>query len=324
MEPVFLLVLAASAFVAYNIGANDSSNAVGTVVGASTVRYRTAILLVSFFALTGALLQSHENSKTVGGRIIPSSAFAEDSRLLLAVLVSASIIVLAFTLLATPVSTSQALVGSVAGAAVALGYSKGAAGGVLLKIVASWIAAPFVSCILAMLIYFKLVSPLARRLGIISFNQVFRILMFFGAAFISYNIGANGLGNALGPLVAHSGGLHASPAIILAMALALCLGAFTLGHRVTETLGKKITSLGPATGFTAQLASAVTVYSFVLMGIPVSTTQAIVGGIAGVGLTKGAATVNARLLGKIFFGWISTPLLAACGSILLYNFLQIL
>jgi len=76
------------------------------------------------------------------------------------------------------------------------------------------------------------------------------------------------------------------------------------------TVGKEITHLGEYSAFIAELSEAVTIEIFTQVGVPVSTSQAIVGGVVGVGLIKGAETVNKRTLMEIGIGWISTPISA--------------
>jgi PiT family inorganic phosphate transporter len=170
-----------------------------------------------------------------------------------------------------------------------------------------------------------------------------KALTVVAAVFVAYNLGANDVANAVGPLVGANalGGyehewrigsheashitvdLRVLPALLGALmgGLALGLGAIMLGRGVVETMGGGITPLGPVSALAAQLASAITVYLFVHQGIPVSTTQAIVGGVIGVGLTKGVRTVNFGTIRNIMLGWVATPLASGIIAIGLYYLL---
>ena len=101
----------------------------------------------------------------------------------------------------------------------------------------------------------------------------------------------------------------------------MAVGAWTFGSRVTDTVGKSITALDYGGAFSAQFAAAFGVHLFSMMGIPVSTSQAVVGGVIGVGLTKGMRAVSMGKIKTIFAGWIITPLCAAVFAALLYKLL---
>jgi PiT family inorganic phosphate transporter len=103
--------------------------------------------------------------------------------------------------------------------------------------------------------------------------------------------------------------------------VAMAIGAWTFGARVTDTVGKSITSLDYSGALAAQLSAAFGVHLFSMAGIPVSTSQAVVGGVIGVGLTKGARAVSGKKIRRIFAGWIITPACAAAFAAILYRLL---
>ena len=104
--------------------------------------------------------------------------------------------------------------------------------------------------------------------------------------------------------------------------VSIALGVLTYSKNVMMTVGKKITTLGPLTAFIAVLGQAITVYIFTQVGVPVSTSQAIVGAVAGVGLVKGMHVINLKTILNIVIGWISTPVSGALVSILLCLFIK--
>ncbi|MGC8816537.1 MAG: inorganic phosphate transporter, partial [Candidatus Hadarchaeum sp.] len=121
----------------------------------------------------------------------------------------------------------------------------------------------------------------------------------------AYVLGANDVGASLGVVRAFFG----SPPQLVALfgAVALAAGALTFSRRVITTVGSGIAKIGPTTAIAAQLGAALTVWSFVQFGMPVSTSEAIVGGVAGAALFKSTATVSKRRLGKIALTLVVTP-----------------
>jgi PiT family inorganic phosphate transporter len=361
MDFLTLCILLAGLFIGWNIGANDAANAIGTVVGSHIMEFKKAVLVLFIFVLIGASLQGHRNIQTVGRGIVPNVpcdhnqdcpngnychfsheenvcrdkethekvAFFEMDRLaVLSALLAASVFVMFITLYGMPVSTSQAIVGAVAGSGIALGVVREMDLSFIARIVMCWVLAPIASGFMAYGVYRFVLRPLGHRMSPFTFARTFKTLTIVGAAFVSYNLGANDLANSIGPIMAS--GIHLSLAlpglslgsdllIPIAVSVAIYMGASTLGWNVVSTVGKKITNLGAASAFAAQFSSAVIVYLFILFGIPVSTTQAIVGAVAGVGLTKSTRTVNQRLVRHILLGWVLTPVFAAVLSLSFYN-----
>lgn len=101
----------------------------------------------------------------------------------------------------------------------------------------------------------------------------------------------------------------------------MAVGALTFGQRVTETVGKSITPLDYAGALAAQTSAAFGVHLFSMLGIPVSTSQAVVGGVIGVGLTKGMQVVSTGKIRTIFIGWVATPTCAAIFAATVYRLL---
>jgi PiT family inorganic phosphate transporter len=245
---------------------------------------------------------------------------------------STGFIALVLTFLEVPISISQIMVGSVLGVGLALGILESMHYDVVAKIILSWIATPIASCVLTNLLYNLIVIPLSARLTFISFNRLCVILTIFGAMFMSYDIGANDIGVILGPLVASGlfkelnfAGLVVSPVFLLSAFIGVVagVGALFLGEPVAYTIGKKITVLDPMSSFSSQLGAGMVIYFFILLGIPISTGQAIVGGIFGVGLAKGMNLIGRKTMRKIIVWWITTPLIALVLSALLYRIIII-
>lgn len=149
-----------------------------------------------------------------------------------------------------------------------------------------------------------------------SVERVFGVLMIFTACSMAFAHGSNDVANAVGPLAAianivQSGGLVSATApmpgwILLTGALGIVIGLATYGWKVIATVGQKITELTPSRGFAATLAAASTVVLASGTGLPISTTHTLVGAVLGVGLARGVAAIDLRVIGSIFASWLIT------------------
>jgi PiT family inorganic phosphate transporter len=173
---------------------------------------------------------------------------------------------------------------------------------------------------LAFVIY-KVISPPLRRIkNIVVLNQVLLILITATSAATAYALGANDVGASTGAIYAFfRGGTNQGIMVLIGLlgGVGLAVGALTYSRKVVHTVGSGITRLDALSASAAQLGAALTVWSFVQFRIPVSTTQAIIGAVIGVGLVKGAAAVSRRKLGRMWIVWIMGPVLTCALSILL-------
>lgn len=161
-----------------------------------------------------------------------------------------------------------------------------------------------------------------------SMEKIFGVLMIITAATMAFAHGSNDVANAIGPLAAvygiiESGGLIGSKSslpigILLVGGGGIVLGLMTYGSRVIATIGKGITQLTPSRGFAAELAAATTVVIASGTGLPVSTTQVLVGAVLGVGLARGMAALDGRMINKIFLSWLITLPAGALMSVLFF------
>ncbi len=160
-------------------------------------------------------------------------------------------------------------------------------------------------------------------------EKVFAILMVFTACAMAFAHGSNDVANAIGPVaaiytvVSNGGEIVAKSVvpvwILLVGAVGIVIGLMTFGHRVIATVGTGITELTPSRGFAATLASATTVVVASGTGLPVSTTQVLVGAVLGVGLAMGAGALNHRKIGSIFISWLVTLPAGALLAIIFFS-----
>ncbi|MCD5417913.1 inorganic phosphate transporter family protein [Candidatus Bipolaricaulota bacterium] len=314
---MFITLLFGGFYVGWNIGANDAANCMGTPVGSGLLSYRRTAFIVALFAVIGALLHGDAVIETVGRGIV-----AEELPYIavLVILISAGLFVSLATFLHLPVSTSQAIVGAVSGVGFAVGATVNVDLSQVGRIGQGWIVSPVLTAIIAFALYHLFAIPMRRIKGFTQWERVLRVLVLMSAAYMAFAMGANNVGNAIGPIV-NVGGDPDQLALLGAAALAV--GILSGGRRVTKTIGSGITPLDPLGAFTAQLAAAFAIHAFSLIGIPVSTSQAVVGAIAGVGLVKGMRAINRRQIFQIMIGWVATPITTGLLAFGLYRLLSL-
>ena len=170
-------------------------------------------------------------------------------------------------------------------------------------------------------------GELTRELTLV--ESVFRKLQIITACFMAFAHGANDVANAIGPLAAifsitttHVVAMEVEvPLWILAMGgVGIVIGLATWGYKVIETVGKKITELTPSRGFSAEFGAATTVLVCSKMGLPISTTHTLVGSVIGVGMARGLASLDLRVVRNILYSWLVTLPVAGVLSVLLYEF----
>lgn len=162
-------------------------------------------------------------------------------------------------------------------------------------------------------------------------ERIFVYLQILSAGFVAFAHGANDVANAVGPLAAvisiwQTGAFAAKSAVPLWVlglgGVGIVVGLATWGWRVMITIGKKITELTPSRGFAAEFATAVTIVLASKLGIPVSTTHTLVGGVLGVGFARGLQAVNLKVVSNIVVSWVITIPVGAVGAIFFYYILD--
>ena len=332
MDPLVSFIVVVAVLVGIGIGGNSAPKACGLLECVLALNYRQLAILLAVFIFLGGVLQAHGISDTIGKGILPPETFTGNLKALAAVFISVGLIALTLNLLGIPGSISQIMVSCIIGVGASLGIANRMQYPVLMKILASWILTPFIAAIFSYLIYRFLIIPLGYSLNIVSYNRLFVTLTLIGVVVLSYDIGANNVGVILGPLInanlftdISAYGETISPSVFLSISfgLILAVGAILLGGPVSYTLGKKITALDPMSSFSSQLGAGIVVYIFIVLGVPVSMGQAIVGGISGVGLVKGIHIFGNKTMKKILFCWFTTPIASFALSVLIYRMIII-
>lgn len=324
-----LFFLSSGLFLGWSLGANDAANVFGTAVGSRMIRFATAALICSVFVVLGAVVGGAGAAGTLGqlGAVdAMGGAFM--------VAFAAAVTITVMTKLGLPVSTSQAVVGAIIGWNFFSGVLTDTAS--LTKIVATWIICPFLAGAFAALFY-VLTRRIVRRLRphLLWDDMSTRWALIAVGAFGSYSLGANNIGNVMGvfvPVAPFPGldlpfGLAFSGAqqLFLLGGLAIALGVFTYSRHVMGTVGGNLFKLTPQMALVVVLAQSVVLYLFAsqelehallsvglpaLPLVPVSSSQAVIGAVVGLGLLKGGHGIRYRVLVDIAAGWVTTPIIA--------------
>ncbi|MHC4886831.1 MAG: inorganic phosphate transporter [Planctomycetota bacterium] len=314
-------------FLGWGLGSNDAANVFGTAVSSSMVRWRTAALLIAVFALIGALLQGGEGLATY------DKLSAQDLTSAFAVCLAAALTVAVMTTAKLPVSTSQAVVGGILGISVArlkLGLMTQEELNLasLTKVVICWVGTPIGAAILAMIL-FPLIGRVIRHFNphFLVYDRLMRTLLIAAGIYGAYALGANNVANVTGVFFGAGafGDPNGSQAELLALligGLSIGFGSLTYSRQVMLTVGRSIIPLDAFSAFIVVLSEAITVHIYAEIGVPVSTSQAVVGAVLGIGLLKGMRTVSFSTVGKIFLGWLITPLVALGASFALWMALR--
>jgi len=299
-------------FLGWSLGSNDAANVFGTAVASRMVRYRTAALLIAVFVIAGALLQGGPGIEQVG-----TLTAVEGERSVVSAFVAcivAGLTVTVMTTLKLPVSATQALAGAVIGTGLFLdppGVQWGSFG----KMVLCWVFTPVGGAVMALILYPLLARGLdAMRPGLLARAVMLKIAIIIAGAYGAYALGANNVGNVTGPFYGTGKWGHDVASLALIGGAAIALGALTYSRNVMFTVGSRLVALDAFSALVAVLAEAATVHGFALLHVPVSTSQAIVGAVLGIGLHKGVKTINRRTLLGIGFGWVCTPAISAAAG----------
>ena len=321
-------------------GFHDSANSIATVVSTRVLSPGKAVFWAAFFNFVAAFAVGTAVAKAIGKGLIDISIV--DPNVILAGLLGAIIWDLLTWYLGLPSSSSHALLGGYAGAAIA----KAGFGALILSGWVLPVAFIVISPVLGMMIALTLtvgLSWLLHRAPPGPVDRIFRRLQLLSAALYSLSHGANDAQKTMGIIVSllvssqasfvnQTGWLsnfylpsadHIPLWIILSAHTAIALGTAAGGWRIVKTMGTRITRLRPFGGFCAETAGGVTVLLASTLGVPVSTTHTITGAIVGVGAAQRLSAVRWGVAKRIVWAWILTMPMSAAIAALAYLILTV-
>ncbi len=323
---VVVIVIVALGFD-YTNGFHDAANAIATSISTKALTPRVALAMAAIFNVIGALI-STKVAATVGSGIIPPPTGGKSGLVVvLAALVGAVVWNLGTWYLGLPSSSSHALIGGLVGAALV--SSEGVKWqGVLDKVVVPMVISPLVGFGLSYLFMLALLW-IFRKANAVRVNRGFRWGQIVSAATMSFGHGTQDAQKTMGVIaltLVVSG--HLDPAdgiplwVVLAAAAAIAAGTYSGGWRIMRTLGRRIFSLTPPSGFAAQTVASVVLLGNAQFGLPVSTTHVITSSVMGAGATRRFSAVRWGVAGNIVFAWILTIPAAAAVAALMWVILD--
>ncbi|GAP12421.1 phosphate/sulphate permeases [Longilinea arvoryzae] len=326
---IIIIIVIALAFDFVN-GFHDAANSIATVVSTRVLTPGQGVLWAAFFNFVAAFTFGTAVAETIGGGLIDVTKV--DNFVILAGLVGAVVWDLITWVLGLPTSSSHALIGGYAGAAVVkAGFNVLIISG-WVKTLAFIIIAPVLGWVLGTF-FITIIYRLFKHQTPARTDRTFRHLQLLSAGLYSLGHGTNDAQKTMGiiagvlftvptyrHLVSNAAGHLSIPFWIVMMAhAAIALGTMSGGWRIVHTMGSKITKLKPIGGFAAETAGAITLFTSTSMGIPVSTTHVITGAIVGVGTVHGKRAVNWHMASRIVWVWLFTIPIAALISAGVYE-----
>jgi len=295
----------------YVNGFHDAANSIATVVSTRVLSPRLAVLWAATFNFIAFLFFGTHVAATIANDVVMQDVLTIG--VIFAGLVGAIAWDLVTFYLGLPTSSSHALVGGMAGAAVAVGGFDVLVSEGIRKIALFIVLSPLIGLAVGLILTVVISWMFHRVKRLDRLNKGFRRGQLVSAAAFSLGHGANDAQKTMGIILAlliAAGHLPADADVplwvVLAAHTAIGLGTLTGGWRIVKTMGSKITRLQPSGGVAAESAAAATLFATSAAGIPVSTTHTITGGIVGVGASRRLSAVRWGVAGRVVWAWVLT------------------
>ncbi|GAB3145470.1 MULTISPECIES: inorganic phosphate transporter [unclassified Microbacterium] len=313
---IVVLIIGLALFFDFTNGFHDTANAMATPIATGALKPKVAVLLAAGLNLVGAFL-STEVSKTISHGIVREDQISPGAflPLIFAGLIGAITWNMLTWLLGLPSSSSHALFGGLIGATlVGIGAYAIDFGVVLSKVILPALIAPVTAGVIAFAAT-KLAYAVTRRYdGKPDGRDGFRWGQIFSSSLVALAHGTNDAQKTMGVITlalimaGWQDSAHADPQlwVIFACAFTIALGTYMGGWRIIRTLGKGLTDVKPAQGFSAESSTAATILASSALGFALSTTQVASGSVIGSGLGRRGAKVRWRTVGRITIGWLLT------------------
>ena len=310
MEHSFVIVVVVAALVFdYINGFHDAANSIATVVSTRVLSPGKAVIWAAFFNFAAVFIFGTAVAKTMGSGMIDLKVVT--GAVILGGLIGAIVWDLITWYYGLPTSSSHALIGGYAGAAVAKAGPAALITSGWTKTLIFIVLAPLIGLVLGFGIMVAIMW-ICRRTAPSRVDQLFRRLQLVSAALYSLGHGSNDAQKTMGIIAGalFAGGylttFEIPTWVVFAAYTAIAAGTLSGGWRIIHTMGSKITRLQPVGGFAAETAGAVSLFVASSMGIPVSTTHTITGAIVGVGSVRRLSAVRWGIASQIVWAWVLT------------------
>jgi inorganic phosphate transporter, PiT family len=323
MEDLTLVaVVVVALFFDFTNGFHDTANAIATSVSTRALSPRVAVLVAAILNFAGAFVSLKVAATIAKGIVDPEAVTLS---VILAGLVGAITWNLVTWFLGLPSSSSHALIGGIAGAAIAYdGWQVIEWQGVWDKVVKPGIASPILGFLIALALMLVIIWVIRRR-SPSRVNRVFRRAQIVSGSFVAFTHGTNDAQKTMGVIALalistghmSSEGFDLPTWVIVSSATAMALGTYAGGWRIIKTMGTRIAKIDPPQGFAAQSACAGILWTTAHLGFPVSTTQTITGSVMGAGASKKFSAVRWGLAGNIAVAWaVTLPAAGLVGAVM--------
>lgn len=306
-----VLVIVFAMIFNYTNGFHDAANAIATSVSTRALTPRIALVLAAVGNLIGSFFGG-KVAATVGKGVVVLPSTMQSLGVVLAGLVGAIVWNVTTWYFGIPSSSSQALIGGLAGATIVDPSGMVLWSGIWMKVIIPMLLSPVVGFILGYIVMI-LVLWIFRKGQPGRLNRGFRIAQSFSAFAMSIGHGLQDAAKTIGivalalVLGGFLGATAATPLwVYLLTAAVMALGTYAGGWRIIRTLGRKIIDLGPPEGFSAETVASTVLFSAAQFGYPISTTHTITSAIMGVGATKRISGVRWAVAGNIITAWVLT------------------
>ena len=320
MDYTLIAVVAVALFFDFTNGFHDTANAIATSIATRAIPPRIAVLGAAILNFLGAFI-SLAVAATVAKGIVDATVISME--VILAGVIGAIIWNLTTWRFGMPTSSSHALVGGVAGSAIAAGgFSVVLWDGIFNKVLVPSLAAPIVGILAAGIIAYVIYHFTKHRITE-KVNKVFKRMQLVSASFVAFTHGTNDAQKTMGiialALLINNPGqeFHVPMWVIVSSASAMAIGTYLGGWRIINTLGHRLVKLEPPQGFAAETATAGILFSTAHFGFPVSTTHTVSGSIVGAGAASGKSKVRWQVVKHILIAWVITlPSAALVGAMM--------
>ncbi|MHA2026694.1 MAG: anion permease [Candidatus Thorarchaeota archaeon] len=340
MDPIALTLLVIAFIVAFAIGSNDET--MSPAVGAHVFSVRTAVVIGAVINLIGAISLGGGVSEKVGSDLVTGNDLT--TQMVFAILISMTVwLLIASATKGLPISTTQCIVGSVIGVAIAAPFISGSAWGaeainmtVVFEIFIGWIISPLIGFFIAAVVFWGVRKLQARATGLSGRERQEQIAAYGLAAFLIFtglSRGGNDVANAVAPLVNHP--LFLDPWVIgplsipgfylvlIVGGLGMGAGLIVVGRKVIKVLATEVVTLSPSSALSASIAVSLIMFIGTYFGLPLSGTHVLVAALIAVGYVSNTP-VRMKQVKAIIISWVITVPISLIVAVPVFGIIQYL
>jgi PiT family inorganic phosphate transporter len=320
-----LLVISVALIFDFINGFHDAANSIATIVTTKALTPKQAVLWAAFFNFIAFLVFNLTVAQTIGVDLVDSHLI--DAHFILSALLGAIFWNLTTWYFGLPSSSSHALIGGLAGSALAKGGFSALKVTGFIKVLIGIFVSPLLGLLVSLVITYAL-TQLVKKENSAKLKKLFYSIQLCTSALLSLSHGSNDAQKTMGIIAILlfssswlKGPFYVPFWVVISCQAAISIGTLAGGWRIVHTMGTQITKLDPMKGCSAEAGAAIALFTATHYGIPVSTTYIVTGSILGVGLTQGSTGARWHVMRRIFLAWLLTvPAAGIIAAVLTYSF----